>query len=464
MQAFKKARRRFKERVSEQVLGGEKFVDPVFDAGLDRFASWNYHLSKVEAAHVEYAQAMEIQKNATSSLAQALTALHFSAMQMRNQDDTMFASEIDFDTVLKQPIEHFARIQTTLANTLQTQWYREAVVDHLRLQQEVIPQILTRVHKRDNMVLDYSAYKRKAQKETDDFTKRLEREKKVKASRLVLDQQTSSLMATFTELENQRPTDIYEDLCSVLALQLDFHRRSTELLEKELPYFQQMSFPLCQLSLLSNAQRSKNGNRNVIRYRRPQQTKGPSASNSSNSSNSSTSTGPNGQGTKGTVKLNPALGFNQMQSLSAPTHTSSSLLVEASFQSIEHTHRQHRDPSVPAPPPLPSRRRKQSLKPPSKAPQPAPNKMRARSAQQLVEPSSKMAPPEPKKRATTLAMNAPSIVTAVCKADFVATSASELSMTSGERMIVKRKENNGWWLVSKEQDESKVGWAPSTFF
>ena len=88
MQAFKKARRRFKERVSEQVLGGEKFVDPVFDAGLDRFASWNYHLSQVEAAHVEYVQAMEIQKNATSSLAQALTALHFSAMQMRNQDDS----------------------------------------------------------------------------------------------------------------------------------------------------------------------------------------------------------------------------------------------------------------------------------------------------------------------------------------------------------------------------------------
>ena len=304
------------------------------------------------------------------------------------------------------------------------------------------------------MVLDYSAYKRKAQKETDDFTKRLEREKKVKASRLVLDQQTSSLMATFTELENQRPTDIYEDLCSVLALQLDFHRRSTELLEKELPYFQQMSFPLCQLSILSNAQRQKNGNRNVIRYRRPQQTNGPSANDSK---------GPNGQGPKGTGKLNPALGFSQMQSLSAPTHTSSSLLVEASLQSIEQTHRQHRTPSVPAPPPLPSRRRKQSLKPPSGAPQPAPNKMRARSA--LVEPSSSnMVPPIPKKRATTLAMNAPSIVTAVCKADFVATSATELSMTSGERMIVKRKENNGWWLVSKEKDQSKVGWAPSTFF
>jgi hypothetical protein len=469
MQAFKKARRRFKERVSEQVLGAEKFVDPVFDAGLDRFASWNYHLQKVEAAHLEYVQSMETQRRAAEQLADSLVALHFSAMQMRQEDNTMFASEIDFDKVLKQPVERFARVQTMLSKKLQTQWYREVVIDHLRQQQEVIPQVLHRVHKRNNMVLDFSAYKRKAQNHTDDYTKRIEREKKLKASRMVLDEQTHSLMSTFTELEKKRPMDIYEDICSILAMQLDYHRRSVELLENELPNFDGMSFPMCQLSVLASAQNNNSGKTNVIRLRKP--IVGNSTKGSRGIGNDQVVRNPLQH-----QKLDEKMRFSEMQSLTAP---STSVLLSAGNSTTRQQQYNvtgerlsgflsdglQEPPSIPTrkksdgAPPLPSRSKiaqgsketpktKPRSSSASKPLQRAPSWNKTKGKEQTKE----------KERPTTDPTE-----TVVCIANFDAASNTELSMKKGELFIVKRKENNGWWLVKRESDTT-VGWVPSTFF
>ena len=51
----------------------------------------------------------------------------------------------------------------------------------------------------------------------------------------------------------------------------------------------------------------------------------------------------------------------------------------------------------------------------------------------------------------------------VSTSDFVAASASELSMSKGDRILVLKREDNGWWLV-RQQNTGKAGWVPSTFF
>lgn len=51
-----------------------------------------------------------------------------------------------------------------------------------------------------------------------------------------------------------------------------------------------------------------------------------------------------------------------------------------------------------------------------------------------------------------------------CKAkyDFAGTTDKELSVSTGEIVVIVRKEGNGWWLV-KRLDSSTQGWAPSAY-
>lgn len=51
-----------------------------------------------------------------------------------------------------------------------------------------------------------------------------------------------------------------------------------------------------------------------------------------------------------------------------------------------------------------------------------------------------------------------------CKAkyDFAGTTDKELSVSTGEIVVIIRKEGNGWWLV-KRLDSSTQGWAPSAY-
>ena len=469
MDAFRKAKRRFKERVSEQVLGTEKFSDPIFDSGLDRFNSWNYHLQRVKTAHLQYIASIEAQNAAAANLADELVAMHFSATQLRQQDTTGF-SNLSTDKLLKQPVKKFALIQTKLNQTSQTQWYREAVVHHLQQQQENIPDILTRVRKRENAVLDFSAYKRKVEQSNSDtdLMKRMEREKKSKDARQKLDDQTKSLLHTFAELESKRPTDILEDICSVIALQLNSYRRNIEILEHELPHFKQVAFPYCQLSVVTNEQRlSKRRPSQAVQQNQsnlPNHSQNLSQNHSQNHSHSQSSE------TKTKDKLNPSMGFQRMEMVAAPTSIpggrirastpSASSPPTTQSKTIPHvTAKQQQKETAP---PLPTRRQKPIVI----APPPRPNKPRARTStesssfnNQQQQPVKKVpvvpvvpvtvTPPVAKPRMGT------------CSADFAAASGTELGMKKNEQVEILKQENNGWWFVKNKV--GKTGWVPSTF-
>ena len=507
MQAFKKAKRRFKERVSEQVLGTEKFVDPVFDASLDRFNSWNYHLQKVEEAHLSYVETIEAQNLAAANLADVLVQLHFSAMQLQRTQDSMFVSQI-VEQKLKTPVENFARIQTVLGKSTQTNWYREAVIAHSRKRLAEVPSIQKRVHKRDNMVLDYSAYARKVEKSAGaELTKRMEREKKLKESRATLDEQTKSLLTDLNELESTRPSDLYEDICSVLALQLDSHRRASEFLENELPKFTEMAYPLCQLSVLSSAKR--------ILRRVSSEVMSPSHYNKSShddggggrdqrrartrSGSSSLLSLPDNK-----RLISEQVTFNSMQMETAPS-TSLPSAPKARDGTVgfssgggdERRVRRERmeksrrskgstgsrsdssgsgrasdlsqprgirietnifDP--PKAPPLPLRSQKHVQQEEHKVARVSP-----RLEPGLTQESSRcVTNPIMGRTPAAISDTAPPLLDQlVSTSDFVAASASELSMSKGDRMLVLKREDNGWWLV-RQQNTGKAGWVPSTFF
>ena len=453
MNAFRKAKRRFKERVSEQVLGSEKFVDPIFDAGLDSFNTWNYHLQKVEAAHRHYLDTMDAQTAAAANLADELVALHFSAVQLQQDDDTGFGS-LSFDKELKQPIEKFARVQTLLGKSSQTQWYQEAVVDHLRQQQACIPTILARVRKRENAILDYSAYKRKAQhssKDTD-ILKKIEREKKHKDARQVLDDQTKSLLDTFTDLETRRPNDIYEDMCSILALQLDLHRRSVEILECELPNFKGMAYPLCQLSVASNDSSS-------ARFRR-RPTHEKYNTTAFSPTNHPPPPSPPHSHQQQQQKLNPTMTFKQMEMVAAPALSSATLGTSHHGKSGGSNTHQAATNTVDAVPPLPTRRKKASVDV-VLPPRPPKNKSHFQQQQKVENQTRTRKATATATTTTTIPATPTKTDIATCTAQFVAASASELSMTVKERVTVLRQEGNGWWFV--RNNVGKTGWVPSTF-
>ena len=526
MQAFKKAKRRFKERVSEQVLGTEKFVDPVFDASLDRFNSWNYHLQKVEEAHLRYVETIEAQNLAAANLADVLVQLHFSAMQLQRTQDSMFVSQL-VEQKLKTPVENFARIQTVLGTSTQTNWYREAVIAHSRKRLAEVPSIQKRVHKRDNMVLDYSAYARKVEKSAGaELTKRMEREKKLKESRATLDDQTKSLLTDLNELESTRPSDLYEDICSVLALQLDSHRRASEFLENELPKFTEMAYPLCQLSVLSSAKR--------ILRRVSSEVMSPSHYNKSSHGGGGGGSGGGGSGgsgggggrderrarTRSGSSSSPSLPdnkklisekvtFNSLQMETAPSTSlpsapkardgnvgfstgggeerrvrrermeksrkskgSSGSRSDSSGSGSGSGSGRASDLSQPRgiridtnifdseAPPLPVRSQKHVQKEKHKVARVSP-----RLEPGLTQESSRCVTNPIMGRASAAISDTspPLLDQLVSTSDFVAASASELSMSKGDRILVLKREDNGWWLV-RQQNTGKAGWVPSTFF
>ena len=259
--AFKKAKRRFKEQMMEKAGVSEKVSDPVFDEAYTRFQRWNDLLKRVEDAHSHLLSTMQAQSRASTQLSNELVALHFEGLRMKSESDTGFASHVD-EKALKEPIERFARVQGYIERALDVpmaKFYRSEVIAHMRREQLVVPEIKEAVRHRQHVCLDYAAYKRKVHQSQSsssvELQKRIDRERKLKETHRRLDDETKNLMKTFTALERRRPGLVYEDICNVLAMQVHYHRRAAEILEKQLPHYHEAAFPLVQLSVLTSQAR-----------------------------------------------------------------------------------------------------------------------------------------------------------------------------------------------------------------
>ena len=149
-----------------------------------------------------------------------------------------------------------------------------------------------------------------------------------------------------------------------------------------------------------------------------------------------------------------------MEMVAAPALSSATLGTSHHGKSGGSNTHQASTNTVDAVPPLPTRRKKASVDV-VLPPRPPKNKSHFQQQQKVENQTRTRKATATATTTTTIPATPTKTDIATCTAQFVAASASELSMTVKERVTVLRQEGNGWWFV--RNNVGKTGWVPSTF-